>query len=878
MTKNVFDVLKERGFIDSVTDEENLKDVLEKEKIKFYIGFDATADSLTLGHFLQIRVMQHMQKQGHIPVALLGGGTTSIGDPSGKNDMRKLMDRQTIDHNAKCFKEQISRFVDFSDGKGMILNNGDWLLNLNFLEFMRTIGVHFSVNRMLTFDCYKNRMEKGLTFFEFSYMLMQSYDFLHLYRNYGVKLELGGSDQWSNIIGGYELVRKLEEEKVFGMTFKLLITANGVKMGKTEKGAIWLSKEKTSPYEMFQYLRNTDDRDVIKFLKLLTLLDIDEIKEYEKLEGQELNKAKEVLAYEVVKDVHGEEEAKKALEASKAMFGGQKTAENIPSTLMNKESLQEGIGILNILTEIGFSKTNSEARRLINQGGISINDEKITDPALIITLDKFKDDEIILRKGKKLYHKINLKWGDYMDKHLVLEYFEKFAKIPRGSGNEKEISDYLVKLAQEKGYKAEQDKVLNVKIDVPAKENCQNKKRVILQAHMDMVCEKSSDSNHDFLKDPIKLIYDGDILRADGTTLGADDGIGLATAFALAETTEHGPMTILVTVSEETDMHGAKNVSAEFLQGSYLINIDSEDEGILTMAAAGGEQYKAIFTPSYEDYDKDVLSLEFAGLEGGHSGVEIDKNRGNMIKIIAEFIDKVNGKIAEIDCGTKDNAIPRQGKLLISCDTDIAKKVINELVDKYQDLDGDFSITVSTEKYKGKIQTEKSSKEFAKFLLGLPTGLRSYTDYTKKFLESSSNLAIVRRYEKDTSRYLVKDSMRFIKSSLIEEFEQIFKDASKGFNVDYEFINYYPEWEYKEHSPLREIVKKTYKESYGKDMELAIIHGGLECGVFYKKNPNLDIVSLGPDVRGAHTPKETTYLGSIQRVYNHLVKVINELD
>ena len=252
-------------------------------------------------------------------------------------------------------------------------------------------------------------MEKGLTFFEFSYMLMQSYDFLHLYRNYGVKLELGGSDQWSNIIGGYELVRKLEEEKVFGMTFKLLITANGVKMGKTEKGAIWLSKEKTSPYEMFQYLRNTDDRDVIKFLKLLTLLDMDEIKEYEKLEGQELNKAKEVLAYEVVKDVHGEEEAKKALEASKAMFGGQKTAENIPSTLMNKESLQEGIGILNILTEIGFSKTNSEARRLINQGGISINDEKITDPALIITLDKFKDDEIILRKGKKLYHKINLK-------------------------------------------------------------------------------------------------------------------------------------------------------------------------------------------------------------------------------------------------------------------------------------------------------------------------------------------------------------------------------------------------------------------------------------------------------------------------------------
>ncbi len=409
--KNVFDTLEERGFIDSVTDEENLKKMLEEEKVKFYIGFDATADSLTLGHFLQIRVMQHMQKAGHIPVALLGGGTTSIGDPSGKNDMRKLMTREVIDHNAQCFKNQISNFIDFSQNKGLILNNADWLLNLNFLEFVRNIGVHFSVNRMLTFDCYKNRMEKGLTFFEFSYMLMQSYDFLYLYRNHHVKLELGGSDQWSNIIGGYELVRKLEEEKVFGMTFKLLITANGIKMGKTEKGAIWLSKEKTSPYEMFQYLRNTDDRDVIKFLKLLTMLDMDEIAKYEKLEGQELNKAKEVLAYEVVKDVHGKEEADKALETSRNLFGGNINAENMPSSELKIDIIKDGIGILDLMNMVDLIKTNSEGRRLINQGGVSINDQKIEDPALIIRKKDFKDGEIIIKKGKKVYHKIILKWG-----------------------------------------------------------------------------------------------------------------------------------------------------------------------------------------------------------------------------------------------------------------------------------------------------------------------------------------------------------------------------------------------------------------------------------------------------------------------------------
>lgn len=405
---NVIDILEERGFIDQMTHEEELRDLLGKEKVKFYIGFDATADSLTLGHFLQIRVMQHMQRAGHIPVALLGGGTTMIGDPSGKNDMRKVMTEDFINHNAECFRKQISHFLDFSEGKGIIENNKDWLLDLKFLPFMREIGVHFSVNRMLNFDCYKNRMENGLTFFEFGYMLMQSYDFLYLYRKHGVKLELGGSDQWSNIIGGYELVRKLESDLVFGMTFKLLTTASGQKMGKSEKGAIWLDREKTSPYEMFQYLRNSDDRDVIKFLKLLTMLPLEKIAEYEKLEGQELNKAKEVLAFEVVKDVHGEEAAKEALEASKALFQGGADSENIPNEDMDRKIFEEGIGILDLMTKLNLTKSNSEARRLIQGGGVSIDGEKVQDPNLVVKKDMFKDDKIIIQKGKKVHQRITL--------------------------------------------------------------------------------------------------------------------------------------------------------------------------------------------------------------------------------------------------------------------------------------------------------------------------------------------------------------------------------------------------------------------------------------------------------------------------------------
>lgn len=405
----VFDVLEERGFIDQATYEDELRELLNNDKITFYIGFDATADSLTLGHFLQIRVMQHMQKAGHRPIALLGGGTTMIGDPSGKSDMRKVMTKEMIDHNADCFKNQLSKLLDFSDGKAIFENNADWILNFNLINFMREIGVHFSVNRMLQFDCYKNRMDQGLTFFEFTYMLLQSYDFLHLYRKHGCKLQLGGSDQWSNMLGGYELVRKLEQDKVYSMTFKLLTTAAGIKMGKTEKGAIWLDPEKTSPYEMFQYLRNVDDRDVIKFLKLLTMLEMDEIREYEKLEGAELNKAKERLAYEIVKDVHGEEEAKKSLEASRALFSQGVDSENMPTSEFDKADFENGKNLVELLNEIGIIKSNSEGRRLIQQNGISVNDEKVKDFAQVLTLDDFTDGSLIVKKGKKVFHKIKIK-------------------------------------------------------------------------------------------------------------------------------------------------------------------------------------------------------------------------------------------------------------------------------------------------------------------------------------------------------------------------------------------------------------------------------------------------------------------------------------
>lgn len=405
---NVFDVLNERGYIDQVTHEEELRELLEKESVAFYIGFDATADSLTLGHFLQMMVMMHMQRAGHKPIALLGGGTTMIGDPSGKSDMRKVLTREMIDHNAECFKEQFKRFLDFNDDRAIMVNNADWLMDLNFVNFMREIGVHFSVNRMLTFDCYKNRLEQGLTFFEFGYMLMQSYDFLYLYRHHNCKMQLGGSDQWSNIIGGYELVRKLEQDKVYGMTFKLLTTAAGTKMGKTEKGTIWLDREKTSPYELFQYLRNVDDRDVEKFLALLTFIPMDEVRRLSALKDAEINMAKEVLAYEVTQMVHGKEDADKALEASRSLFAGSADSESIPSTDMDAKIFEEGIGILDLMRELGLIKTNSEGRRLVEQGGITIDGEKVEAVDRMVSLDDFKDGRILIRKGKKVYHQVKI--------------------------------------------------------------------------------------------------------------------------------------------------------------------------------------------------------------------------------------------------------------------------------------------------------------------------------------------------------------------------------------------------------------------------------------------------------------------------------------
>ncbi|MDD7306134.1 MAG: tyrosine--tRNA ligase [Peptoniphilaceae bacterium] len=407
---NVFDELVDRGYFEQATDQAELKEKLKNESITFYCGFDATADSLTVGHLIQIMVMMRMQNYGHRPIALLGGGTTMIGDPSGRSDMRMVMTKEKIDHNASCFYKQFTRFLDFGndDGQAIIANNADWLLNLNFVEFLRDVGSEFLVNEMLKKDAYKNRMEKGLTFFEFSYMLLQSYDFLELFRRYDCRLEIGGSDQWSNIIGGYDLVKKHEGEKVYGMTFKLLTTADGVKMGKSQKGAVWLDEEKTSPYELFQYMRNIDDRDVEKFLLLLTFLPTEECKKLaEAKDAKGINHAKEVLAFEVCKLVHGQEKAKEALAAARALFSGKGDESAMPTTEIEKSSLP--MGLLNLLTQVGLAKSNGEARRTIQQGGLSINDQKILDPSFTLTEEIFKDDKIIIKKGKKTYHKVVLK-------------------------------------------------------------------------------------------------------------------------------------------------------------------------------------------------------------------------------------------------------------------------------------------------------------------------------------------------------------------------------------------------------------------------------------------------------------------------------------
>ena len=400
---NVFDTLKERDLIAQITHEDEIRELLGKEKVTFYIGFDPTADSLHVGHFLQMMVMAHMQRAGHRPIAILGGGTAMIGDPTGKSDMRKMLTREQLDHNAACFKKQLSKFVNFTDDKALMLNNADWFLNLNYMEFLRDIAVHFSVNRMLTAECFKSRMEKGLTFLEFNYMLLQGYDFYKLNREYGCVLELGGDDQWSNILGGIELIRKKTGQQAYGMTFTLLTTSQGKKMGKTESGALWLDPEKTSPYEFYQYFRNVDDEDVIRCLKLITFVPMDEIRRLEKLQGQELNEAKRILAFEVTKLVHGEEEAKKAMETAESLFGNRGNTENMPTTAMALDA--DDFGLLDVMQKAGLIGSKGEGRRLIEQGGVSVDDQKVTDVAYRLTKEQIAAG-VVIKKGKKVYHRI----------------------------------------------------------------------------------------------------------------------------------------------------------------------------------------------------------------------------------------------------------------------------------------------------------------------------------------------------------------------------------------------------------------------------------------------------------------------------------------
>lgn len=404
---NIYDTLVERGIIAQCTNEEKVREILNNEKITFYIGFDPTADSLHIGHFVQIMVMAHMQRAGHRPVALVGGGTGKIGDPSGKSDMRKMLTDEMLANNVASLKSQLSRFLDFGEGKAIMVNNADWLLKLNYVEFLRDIGIHFSVNRMLAAECFKQRLAKGLNFIEFNYMLMQSYDFLKLYQDYNCRFEFGGDDQWSNIIGGVELIRRVEGDEAFGVTFSLLTTSDGVKMGKTVKGAVWLDKEKTSPYELYQYLRNVADADVIKCLKLLTFVPLEEIKEMEKLEGSDINRAKIRLAYEVTKMVHGEEDAENARNAAEALFGKGNDNSNIPSTSIDKELIQDGkLAILDALLASKLVPSKAEGRRLIAQGGVYVGDNKVSDIDTSIDVGELSGEGVILKKGKKTFHRI----------------------------------------------------------------------------------------------------------------------------------------------------------------------------------------------------------------------------------------------------------------------------------------------------------------------------------------------------------------------------------------------------------------------------------------------------------------------------------------
>ncbi len=405
---NVFDLLQERGFIAQVTHEEEVKKLLAEKSVTFYIGFDPTADSLHVGHFLQLMVMAHMQQAGHRPIVLIGGGTAMVGDPSGKNDMRKMMTREIVSHNVESFKTQISKFIDFSNDRAIMVDNGDWLLGLNYVEFLRDVGVHFSVNRMLTAECFKSRMEKGLTFLEFNYMLMQSYDFLVLNRKYDCQMELGGDDQWSNILGGLELCRKSDGKSVYGMTFTLLTTSEGKKMGKTENGAVWLDPAKTTPYEFYQYWRNISDNDVGKCLALLTFLPMEEVRRLGALTDAGINQAKAILAFEVTKIVHGEEEANKAKEAAEALFGGKGSSDNIPFIEVNIVDLEAGIKITDLLVLSELTPSKSEARRAVQQGGVAINENKVTSFDYTVGKADLVEGEMLLQKGKKSFVKIKV--------------------------------------------------------------------------------------------------------------------------------------------------------------------------------------------------------------------------------------------------------------------------------------------------------------------------------------------------------------------------------------------------------------------------------------------------------------------------------------
>ena len=407
---NVYDILAERGFLKQCSHPEELRELLGKEKVAFYIGYDPTADSLHIGHYVALMTMAHMQRAGHLPIVLLGGGTACIGDPSGKSDMRRMMTTEEIDHNAACFQRQMARLIDFSDGKAIIANNADWLRGLNFLDFMRDIGTQYSVNRMLTFECYKQRMEKGLTFFEMGYMLLQGYDFLELNRKYGCVLQMGGDDQWSNMLGGTELIRRKLGKDAYAMTITLLTDSQGKKMGKTAGNAVWLDAEKTSPYDFFQYWRNVDDADVIKCLKMLTFIPIEEIEAMESWEGAQLNVAKEKLAFALTEMVHGTEEAQKALDASKALFVSGGNSENMPTTELSAADLDENgaVAVADLLVKTGLAPSKAEAKRLIKQGGISLDDQKVTAFDAVVNKDAFAQGHVILKKGKKVFHKVTL--------------------------------------------------------------------------------------------------------------------------------------------------------------------------------------------------------------------------------------------------------------------------------------------------------------------------------------------------------------------------------------------------------------------------------------------------------------------------------------